>query len=172
MSRLFRLFLDIALLRNTPAAVPASGMLFALGCIALALVEVGAAYLPHIGRNELLKRTAISVGLPLIWTWCLLAVSGRRARFVQTGTALAAVQVIFGVLLYPVLSLQQSFTQTDPRYALAASLLLILFIWQLIACAGIWRAALEVGWLLALGLAIAYVPLELYVSKWLLVAQP
>jgi uncharacterized membrane protein (DUF2068 family) len=172
MSRLLKLFLDIALLRNSPAAVPASGLLFALACVALALLEVLASYLPHIGRNELLKRMAISVSLPLLWSWCLLAMAGRRTRFLQTGTALAAVQVICGALLYPVLSLQQSFAQTDPRFALAASLLLVLFVWQLIACAGIWRAALEIGWMLALGLAIAYVPLELYVSKWLLVGRP
>jgi hypothetical protein len=172
MSRLLKLFVDIALLRSTPAAVPASGFLFALACVALALLEVGAAWLPHIGGNRLAVRTAISVALPLLWTWWLLFVTDRRARFVQTGTALAAVQVILGLLLYPVFAFQQSFTQTDPRYALAGTVLFVLFIWQLVACAGIWRAALEIGWLLALGLAFAYAGLDFFVAKWLLVGKP
>jgi hypothetical protein len=165
MLRLIRLFLHIAVFRETPAAVPASGLLLAIACVALALVEIGAANLPGSGSGGLPARVLISVGLPLLWTWILLALAGRRSRFLQAGTALAAILTLGGMVLYPLNALAQSYSETDPRYAIAAFVVLVFFTWQLLACSNVWRASLEVGWMLAIALAIAYVPLEFYVSK-------
>jgi hypothetical protein len=140
MLRLIRLFLQIAVFRSTPAAVPASGLLLAIACVAL--------------------------------TWILLALAGRRSRFLQAGTALAAILTLGGMVLYPLNALAQSYTETDPRYAIAAFVVLVFFTWQLLACGNVWRTSLEVGWMLAIALAIAYVPLEFYVSKLFSVGPP
>ena len=168
MYPLLKLFCQIALLRNSPAAVPASRLLLALTCFALGAVEWIASYLPHGGQDHLALRIVGAVGLPLVWTWALLALGGHSARFLQSATAFAAVLTLGGIVLYPLQSLASSFGESDPRYTIFAFVVLSLFTWQLIACGGIWRAALEVGWMLAIALAVAYVPLDIFASKLLL----
>jgi hypothetical protein len=168
MYRLIKLFFDIALLRKSPAAVPASGFLLALTCIALGGVEIAASFLPRSGQGSLMARILVAVGLPLAWTWVVLSLGGRSARFLQAATAFAAVLTIGGIILYPLNAFASSFAESDPRYSVFAFAVLTLLTWQLIACGGIWRAALEIGWMLAIGLAVAYVPVEMYASKLLL----
>ena len=105
MLRLVKAFWDIALWKRTPAQLPASPLLLALVCAAAALLEVLSAFLPPVSSDRIPLRILLSVGLPLAFAWAVLAATQRRARFVQTGSALLGVAVIAEIVLYPLGSL-------------------------------------------------------------------
>jgi hypothetical protein len=101
MLRLAKAFLDIALWRRTPAQLPASRLLLALVVGAAALMEVLGAFLPPGPSDGILVRVAMGVGLPLAFTWAVLALARRRERFLQTASALLGVGVLAEIVLYP-----------------------------------------------------------------------
>jgi hypothetical protein len=75
MTRLVKAFLDIALWRKTPAALPASAFLLALAAVAAAVVEALGDALPPSPRNAIVLRAALAVIVPLRFTWTVLALA-------------------------------------------------------------------------------------------------
>ena len=90
MQRLVKAFLDIALWRQTPAVLPASWLLLTLAAIAASLTEVFGALLPPPPNGQIPMRIALEVAMPLLFTWALLALTARKERFLQTGSAYLA----------------------------------------------------------------------------------
>jgi hypothetical protein len=153
MLRLAKAFWDIALWRKTPAQLPASVFLLSLVAAIAAIVEVLGALLPPGSGDRIVMRVAFSVGLPLAFTWAVLSIARHRQRFVQTGIALLGVAVLADLVLYPLGALL-NFVGSDNPFSIPLGLLLLVgLIWYLLACANIWRAALDSG--LALGAAIS-----------------
>src|ERR1700722_16811763 len=145
MLRFAKAFWDIALWRRSPAQLPASLFLLGLLAAAVALLEVIGAMLPPSSSDRIVTRVLLSVGLPLGFAWVVLAVARHGQRFVQTGIALLGVAVLAELVLYPVGSLLNVIGSDRPA---AIPLGLVLFaglIWYLLACANIWRAALDSG---------------------------
>ena len=105
MLRLAKAFWDIALSRRSPAHLPASLFLLGLVATAVALLEVLGALLPPASSDRILTRVLLSVGLPLVFAWLVLAVTRHRQRFLQTGIALLGVGVLAGLVIYPLESL-------------------------------------------------------------------
>ena len=143
MLRLAIAFWDIALWRRTPAQLPASSFLLALVAVATALIEVLSAFLPPASSDRILTRIVLSVGLPLGFAWAVLVLARHRQRFLQTGIALLGVGVLAELVLYPIGSLIHVIG-SDRLAALPLGILMLLgMIWYLLACANIWRAALD-----------------------------
>ena len=70
------------------------------------LLEVLGALLPPSSSDaDSHARRCLSVGLPLLFAWVVLAVARQRQRFLQTGTALLGVAVLAQLVLYPLGSL-------------------------------------------------------------------
>src|SRR5258707_14333763 len=101
MLRLVKAFLDIALRRQTPAHLPASSFVLLLGAGVAALAEVFGALLPPPPNDAILMRIVLGVGLPAAFTWVLLPLPRRRARFLLTATALLCVGALAECILYP-----------------------------------------------------------------------
>jgi hypothetical protein len=153
MLRLAKAFWDIALWRSSPAQLPASVFLLCLVAGAAAILEVIAAYLPKAPDDTIAARLVLSVLLPLLFAWLVLAIARRRQRFLQTGTALLGVAVITGIVMYPLYSLL-NLIGTDQPAALPVGVLWVVgLVWYMLACANIWRAALDAK--LGLGAAIS-----------------
>src|SRR6202453_5348311 len=153
MLRFVKAFLDIALWRKSPAQLPASVLLLCLVAAAAALLEVIGALLPAAPAGEILTRVALAVLLPLAFAWVVRATARQRQRFLQTGTALLGVAVLAEIVLYPLGSLLTLIGVDRPAALPVGVLLVVGLVWYLLACANIWRAALDAR--LALGAAIS-----------------
>src|ERR1700723_3137214 len=161
MLLLAKAFLDIALRRQTPAYLPASLLLLVLAACAAALVEVLGALLPPPPNGQIPLRILLEVGMPLAFTWVLLALARRRARFLQTATALLGVGALASLILYPLDSLIGVMGE-DKLMSLPIGVVwtgvLILYLW---AIAHIWRAALDSGLLLGFAISLGYFVLRI-----------
>jgi hypothetical protein len=168
MLRLAKAFWDIALWRRSPAQLPASLFLLTLVAVAAALLEVLSALLPPISSDGILTRIVLSVGLPLGFAWAELTLTRRRQRFLQTGIALLGVDVLAGLVLYPIGSLIR-IVGSDRLASLPLGILMLVgFIWYLLACANIWRAALDSGLGVGVAVSVGYLLLSLVLEQQLL----
>lgn len=168
MLRLAKAFLDIALWRRTPAQLPASRLLLALVVGAAALMEVLGAFLPPGPSDGILVRVAMGVGLPLAFTWAVLALARRRERFLQTASALLGVGVLAEIVLYPLAAMLRLMGE-DRMVSIPIGLLLyVALIWYLLACAHVWRAALDSGLLLGGLISVGYLVLSIALEQQML----
>jgi hypothetical protein len=168
MLRLAKAFWDISLWRRTPEQLPASLLLLALVVLATALLEVVGHFLPPVLNDRLWVRIALSVTLPLSFTWAVLTLARRPQRFLQTGTALMGVGVLSSLVQYPADSLME-LAGPDSLAALPPGILLWAgLIWYLLACANIWRSALDSGIALGLMVSLSYVLLSILLGQELL----
>jgi hypothetical protein len=168
MLRFAKAFFDIALWRRSPAQLPASLLLLGIVAAAVAVLEVVGALLPPSNGDRILTRIVLAVGLPLAFAWIVLAAARHRQRFLQTGIALLGVAVIAEIVLYPLGSLLHA-VGTDQAGSIAIGLLLLAgLVWYLLACAYIWRAALDSGLGLGLLVSVGYLILSLVVEQQLL----
>ncbi len=168
MLRLAKAFLDIALWRRSPAQLPASLFLLGLLCAAVALLEVLAAMLPPGPSDRILTRVALSVGLPLVFAWVVLAVARHRHRFLQTGIALLGVAVLAELVLYPLGSLLNIVGADRPAAIPLGVLLVAGLVWYLLACANIWRAALDSGLSIGIAISVGYLLQSMMLEQRLL----
>lgn len=168
MLRLAKAFLDIALWRQTPAHLPASRLLLALVIGAAALMEVLGAFLPPSSSGGILVRVAMGVGLPLAFTWAVLALARRRARFLQAASALLGVGVLAEIVLYPLAAMLRVVGESRMVSIPIGLLLYVALIWYLLACAHIWRASLDSGLLLAGLISVGYLVLSIALEQQML----
>jgi hypothetical protein len=168
MLRLAKAFWDIALWRRTPAQLPASLLLLTLVAAAAALLEVLSAFLPPVSSDRIFTRVVLSVGLPLGFAWAVLVLARHRQRFLQTGIALLGVGVLAELVLYPIGSLIHVIG-SDRLASLPLGFLMVVgLIWYLLACANIWRAALDSGLSLGVAISVGYLLLSIAVEQQLL----
>jgi len=168
MLRLVKAFWDIALWRRSPAQLPASVFLLSLVAAIAAVLEILGALLPPGSGDRLITRVALSVGFPLAFTWAVLRIARHRQRFVQTGIALLGVAILAEIVLYPLGVLLNSIG-TDRLASIPLGLLLVVgFVWYLLACANIWRAALDSGLALGAAVSVGYLLLSIALEQQLL----
>jgi hypothetical protein len=168
MLRLAKAFLSIALWRQTPADLPASLFLLALTACAAGLMEVLGAFFSPGPQDRIFARVALEVGLPLAFTWAVLALSRRRARFLQTATAVLGVGVLAEIVLYPLGALRSAMGDDRIASIPVGLLLFVGFIWYLLACAHIWRAALDSGLIVGGVISVGYLILSIALEQQLL----
>lgn len=168
MLQLAKAFLDIALWRKSPAQLPASLFLLVLVSFVVALLEIVGALLPPQPSDRIVTRVALSVGLPLAFAWVVLRIAGRPQRFLQTASALLGVAVFAQILIYPLDSLL-SYLGTDRLVSFPLGLLLFLIVMgYLLACANIWRAALDAGIAVGAAVSVGYLLLSMALQQQLL----
>jgi len=168
MLLLAKAFLDIALRRQTPANLPASLLLLVLAACAAALAEVLGALLPPPPNGQIPLRIVLEVGVPLAFTWGLLALARRRARFLQTATALLGVGALAQLILYPLDSLIHLLGEGQLIALPIGVIWIAVLIGYLLACAHIWRSALDSGLLLGVGISLGYWVLSILIGQGLL----
>jgi hypothetical protein len=165
MLLLAKAFWDIALWRRTPAQLPASTLLLALVASAAAVLEVVGALLPPASTDRIVLRVALSVGLPLFFAWAVLAATHRLQRFLQTSIALLGVGVLAALALYPVVSLRQVIGAESWVSLPLEILMLMVWIGYLMACANVWRAAMDSGAILGIAISAGCLLLTIAVEQ-------
>jgi hypothetical protein len=172
MSRLVKAFLDIALWRESPAILPASAFLLALVAAASALLEVAGDWLPPGPRPQLLMRVILTVTVPVCFTWLVLALTNRRPRFLQTGSAVMGVDLLASFLFFPLDAAIRSVATDQPLPVMLALLSYAVLIAYLIASMNVWRSALDTGLISAGLVSLGYVVLQLVLGRELLSTTP
>jgi hypothetical protein len=168
MLKFVRAFWDVAIWRRTPAQLPASILLLSLVAAISAILEAVASRLPAAPPGGIFMRVAISVIMPLAFVWLILAVTRRRQRFLQTGTALLGVGIFAGVIIYPLESIINHIGVDQPSSLPLGVLSMSVLIWYLLTCANIWRAALESHLVLGGVISLGYFLLSMVVEQqWL-----
>ncbi|HXA36143.1 MAG TPA: hypothetical protein VNW26_07405 [Steroidobacteraceae bacterium] len=168
MLRLAKAFWDIAIWRRSPAHLPASLFLLALVAAAAALLEGLSALLPPVSSDRIFVRIMLSVGLPLVFAWAVLALARHRQRFLQTGIALLGVGVLAQIILYPIGSLIHVIGSDRLAALPLGFLMLVGLIWYVLACANIWRSALDSGVGLGVAVSVGYFLLSIVLEQQLL----
>ncbi|MGA2707431.1 MAG: hypothetical protein ACLQJ0_19240 [Steroidobacteraceae bacterium] len=168
MLRLAKAFWDLALWRLSPAQLPASVFLLSLVAAIVALFEVLGALLPPASTDWIVVRILLSVGLPLAWTWGILRLAHHRERFLQTAIALLGVGALAQLVLYP-LDWLLHLVGTDHPIAIPLVLVwLTAIVWYMLACAHIWRAALESRLSVGIAVSVGYLLLSILLEQYLL----
>jgi hypothetical protein len=168
MLRLAKAFWDLGLWRVTPAVLPASVFLLGLVAAVVAVFEVCGALLPPYSADRMFTRISLSVGQPVAWGWIVLAIAGRRQRFLQTASALLGVAALAQLLLYPLGSLLHVLGSDHPIAIPLGFLSFLGIIWYMLACAHIWRSALESSLSLGIAISLGYLLLSIGLEQYLL----
>ncbi len=124
--------------------------------------------LPPGPSDRILTRVILSVGLPLVFARLVLAVARHGQRFLQTGSALLGVAVLAELVMYPLGSLLNVIGIDKPAAIPVGLLLFVGLIWYLLACANIWRAALDSGLGLGIAISVGYLLLSMALEQQLL----
>lgn len=146
-------FIELALLRRAPQELPASPALFSV----VLVVGLGAGLLlaltAEAGLGSALLQSLLDLALMLGALWVALSLLERRARFLQTATALIGVDTLITLLALLPAGLAQPVNAESGLLALAGMLFLLLVVWSILAAGHILRHAFALT--LPQGVAIA-----------------
>jgi len=164
----FTTLLQICLFRGKPQDLPTStGLLLGAALSGIAIDALGLPGAGLDGRNlvfALLQTTLFGFGV-----WLVLSTRGFSARWIQTSTALFAVNALFSLLMLPLTpalhQMLQSTGPVEPGWQVMVAFLISS--WLLAVVALILREALEVGLLASFGVALALTFGVLIVSSML-----
>jgi hypothetical protein len=163
LAALARLYIALAIWRRGPQDVPAVGILLPLTIGAYVLLSVLVGELLPL-QPGLLLQLAADVAFILLWYWLLLAIAGRRERYLQTVTAIFGLQCVLAAPSIVSMWLVERFADDTlwrtPAYIAAYAVPL----WTQVAVAYILRATLERG--LGLCLILAFIELLAEVSAF------
>jgi hypothetical protein len=158
---LLGVIVDIILFRRGPEAVPASQVLLAL---VVAINVAGSVLLggsTGTSFGEALLQSLLGCTVMLLWFRAALVLARKAERFLQTVTALFAVNAVFLPAMVPMFAalvpyLEKSDPATQPPAALFMLTLIVGF-WVLIVQVRIVRAAFECPWIGAILLVVGEV---------------
>jgi len=151
---LFRVCLDIALLRSGPQVLPRSALLLALCALLYAATYLAVVATTALELRVLVAQVLASVGLDVVGLWLVLAAARRTARYPQSLAALFGSGAVLNLALLPVALLVAHGGEAGGKVgAVGASLVMG---WGLAVLSHILRHALEVAWGLALAVAALY----------------
>jgi len=142
MREVFRLFVQIAVLRRGPQDLPASLLLLVLTvCAYVAVTTLVSGLLPPSGDWP--PQLALDVLFTLGWYAALLQLAGRRERFLQTATSVFGLQTLLSPLVIASEWLTRRFGQ-DATWQLPIAVAgLGVVIWLIAANSHVVKAALE-----------------------------
>jgi hypothetical protein len=154
---LLKIYIDICLLRASPADLPPYAVL--LGLAATAYVLVGVLLLaPVAGIGTAVLQTLVDVALLAALLRLVLQVHGRAERFPQTLSALLGTGALLGLVAWPLLlSMYAAQAQGGEPAALSILALLALFVWTLVIIGHILRHSLSTSHVVGVLLATGYV---------------
>jgi len=165
---LIRVFVEIALLRKGPQHLPSSVLLLAItAAVYCALTIAFVRLIPEAGQPVAL-RTVMELALGLGWLWALLALFGRRARFLQTVTAIYGTSALLTPLVLGPLAIAAQVGKDQPIILPLIFSMFAVFVWYVVITANILRAALEVRMFAAVALTLLYMGCEYLISISLL----
>ncbi len=153
-------FFDICRLVKRPQDIPASRNLLTLCLVLYGLLSIQLASLSQ-PLDKAVLAGVLEVVLIMLFSFALLQISGKSARWVQTVTALSGTGVIISIIalpLYLFIGIGSDNTVNSSGFQVFGLLFLaILACWNIAIMGHILRHALDINMFLAVVLAIAYI---------------
>lgn len=148
-------FLNICLLRASPADIPTSTWLLNVSLLAYFIVGAVVSSIDYGLTIGLMSSLADTVVMMLA-CWILLKIRSMPARYMQTLTAMAGTGSILGIVAYPVLWMYQQVGEQGQLSSLVLLAVLVLVFWSVMVTAHIFRQALEIKAGTAAVITVAY----------------
>lgn len=155
MNPLLQAFVDIALLRRDPGALPASPLLLALAAAAYAAASALQSWLLY-GADRLLGRTALDLALTMAMFWALLAVARRGHRYLQTATAVLGTGALLSPVIVLLIALKGPATANYVLALLAWVGSIGVIVWYTLIVGRVLQGALDIGFVTGLAIAITF----------------
>jgi len=168
----FFAFFDICRLAKGPQDIPESKNLLKLCLIIYGLFSIGLAMFIETPGNAILAGL-MDVALLMLLMQALLQIFSKSIRWSQTVTAISGTGIIISLLALPlcfIVDFSVTIEVTSSSEQIYGKLLLaILFYWNIVIIAHIFRHALEINFVVAIVLALSYIWL---VSSFITVILP
>jgi predicted neutral ceramidase superfamily lipid hydrolase len=152
MFEIIKLLFDICLFKQGPEDLPPSVWLMRLLAVLNVIINILLVSL-HADWLSSLLQSLVSVVLILGFSWLMLYVSRKSARFVQTAAAMLGTDLLITFFALPGMATMA----IGSGSVLAFVITILLMIWHWAVTGHIFRRALEQSWSLSLGLAFLYI---------------
>ena len=163
MLTLFKALLQIALLRQGPQSIPASKTLLMLVLAA----HLGVGVLLALGSLSLVGAVLVALlgtVVMVAWMQLILAMKGLGARFLQGVTALAACEVIVGLVALPI---SYWFHGGGSEQGVVVLLSLGIFVWNIAVAGHVFQHTFDLAPRMGSFYAVAYIFVSLFISSLL-----
>ena len=175
MQQLFRLFIDVALLKKGPQDVPYSVFLFTLLFVVVFVSDIILLQIPGPeGRAytfvDVLKALTITYCILLSMLYLVFYMQKKTNRYLQSITALTGFGLLVNILQFPIIFLIQLalINKISGMVIMISLLQMFLFGWILVVNYHIFRQAFSSSMLFAAGLSLSYFTLGLMTQLMLL----
>ena len=161
IGRLLLSWLEQCLLRRAPQADPASISTLGWSLLAYATLDLLQARASS-GWQTSLAMTTLDMLIMVLFSWAVLRLTKKSARYLQTLTALAGTGAVLGLVGLPLI---QQVAQVHPDEGPAGTLVLgwlVLLVWSILVQAHIYRHALSIRY--GAGLLVAGLQIVLLIS--------
>jgi hypothetical protein len=142
--KLLEQFIQICLLKKSPADLPASPAVLKLTLL-LAFVISTLASLEDYGLTASAVSSLADMVLMMVTCWVLLSVKGFPERYIQTVMAMAGSGIVINTLALPVVWAYGQFDASGQIASIVLMLLVFILIWSLIIISQIFRLSLEIS---------------------------
>lgn len=149
-------FINIALRRSGPEDLPDSRFLFGLTLAAFLVVQVPLILISDRQGAEIAGTVAVSLALLFAGFWLLLRLTGFRARYRRTVTAILGTSALLTVLSTPVNWWQQIALDSGTSDALPGTIIVAIMLWSISIDGHILARALSRPYVVGLLVAIGY----------------
>ncbi|NOR52452.1 MAG: hypothetical protein GQ470_07525 [Gammaproteobacteria bacterium] len=166
MISLFRAFWMVAILRMAPQAIPESRVLLVLMITGHFGIGLGLA-VSTLSIDGAAISALVGTAVMVAFVYLILMMRGTRQRFVQTITALAGCEILVGLVALPI---TYAFHAGGGESGLIALLSLLIFAWNIMIAAHIFRHAFNLNSQQSVFYAVLYIFTSLIVGNMLGVA--
>jgi len=147
--------INIALRRSGPEDLPDSTFLLGLTLALYLVAQLPLALIAYGPSDILLRTVAVSLLLLFSGLWILLRLTGYRARYRRTVTAMLGTSALLSILSIPFSVWRQSMLSADSNVAMPSTFLFALMLWSLFIDGHILSRALSrpfgIGLLISIG---------------------
>ena len=157
-------FIQICLLRQGPQDLPTSGILLTIALTTYTVMSIVWSKISLNATSALLSGLLDTV-LLVVLSGALLYAQRRKARLIQTLTALAGTGAIITFLALPVSGWLQGADHAAGEGKFAVLLLLVLMGWSLAVVGHIFRHALSVSYFFGLVLAAVFAGISIWAFR-------
>jgi hypothetical protein len=166
VSRLALIFVDIALHRKGPDALPASRFLFGIVLASYLTVSVLALQISW-PLSRAMSAMIVDVALYLAFFGIVLRVVRRSGRFWQTVTAVLGAETFLSCLALPLLLTRSAESDGTASEVLATSVLLLILLWSIDIAGFVLARALDRPYIVGVMIMIGYVVSSMMLGEFL-----
>lgn len=152
----FQTLLNVALRKKGPEDIPDSGFLLGLTFVVYLLLQIPLGWITYGPSSVLIAAVGSSALMLILGLWVLLVITGYRARFRQSLTALLGTDAILSAFSIPFSYWQVTGLMNKSSVALPSTVLVVILLWLLSVQGHIISRAISKPFGIGLMIAVAF----------------